>query len=157
MASFAGYSRDYQEQVGMGEALSRFFSNYAEFSGRSNRGEYWWAVLGLFLINIALTVVDRVLIGAETFEPLSTIWSFIVMIPNFALSVRRLHDIDRSGWWVLGPVVLWLIAGFALSTAIASGSAMALPVLLVIVAIGFTLVLLVWACQPGDPRPNRFG
>jgi uncharacterized membrane protein YhaH (DUF805 family) len=151
------HQHDYHAQVGMGEALSRYFSNYAEFTGRSNRGEFWWALLAVVLIGIGLTMADRVLLSGITWEPLSTLWSLVTLLPSLALAVRRLHDTDRSGWWVAGPTFLWFAAILALWSAIASGGGIGLTLLFVIASALFTVVLIVWYCQRGEPRPNRFG
>ncbi len=78
--------------------------NYAGFSGRARRKEYWFFVLINFLITIALAFVDGIV---GTFDPqtgfgaLSAIYSLAVFIPTFAVTVRRLHDTSRTGWWLL--------------------------------------------------------
>ncbi len=151
------YQQDYHEQVGMGEALSRYFSNYGEFTGRANRGEFWWAMLAVLLISLALTIVDRVMLSGIGWEPLSTLWSLATFLPSLSLAVRRLHDTDRSGWWVVGPTIFWLAALFALWAALSSGGEAGLTMFFVISALLFTIVLIVWYCQQGEPRPNRFG
>ena len=94
--------------VGFGEAVKLFFSNYVNFSARSTRSEYWYATLFGILISIPLSVIDS-LIGVQV---LSTLWFLAVLIPGIALSIRRLHDTGRSGWWLLinlislvGPIV----------------------------------------------------
>jgi uncharacterized membrane protein YhaH (DUF805 family) len=77
---------------------------YAVFSGRSRRSEYWYFILFYFIIYIALAFVDRV---AGTFDPksgiglLTAIFALALLIPSLSVSVRRLHDTDRSGWWLL--------------------------------------------------------
>ena len=78
--------------------------NYAGFSGRARRKEYWFFVLFNFLITIALLFVDGF---AGTFNPqtgfgaLSAIYGLAVFIPYLAVTVRRLHDTSRTGWWIL--------------------------------------------------------
>jgi len=77
---------------------------YAVFSGRSRRSEYWYFILFYFIIYIALAFVDRV---TGTFDPksgiglLTAIFALALLIPSLSVSVRRLHDTDRSGWWLL--------------------------------------------------------
>ncbi len=151
------YRHDYHQEVGMGEAFSRYFSNYGEFTGRANRGEFWWAVLSVLLIAVALMVVDRVMFPGLGWEPLSTLWSLATFLPSLSLAVRRLHDTDRSGWWLIGPFVLWFAACLALWAAVRSGGGTGLTVLLVIGSLLFSVVLIVWYCQQGHGRPNRFG
>ena len=93
------------------EALKK----YAVFSGRSRRKEYWFFVLFVVIISIVLNIIDG-LIGAYDRSMgaglLSTIFSLAILIPSIAVSVRRLHDIDRTGWWVLialVPLVGWIV------------------------------------------------
>lgn len=127
--AFAATGRDYHEQVGMGEAFRRFFRNYADFSGRSNRGEYWWATLANVLISIALSILDLVIFGQGNVAILSTVYSLAVLIPGIAIGVRRLHDTDRSGWWLL----------------------------LAFIPIVGAIILIVWFATRGENAPNRFG
>lgn len=75
---------------------------YADISGRARRKEYWMFVLANFLIAFALGVADGIL---GTAEVLSTLYSLGVFIPSVAVGVRRMHDTDHSGWWLLLPVV----------------------------------------------------
>ncbi len=89
---------------------------YADFSGRARRKEYWMFVLFNVLISVVLTIIDFMLgtysasIGIGL---LGGIYACAVLIPAIAVTVRRLHDTDRSGWWflivlipVIGPIVL---------------------------------------------------
>lgn len=77
---------------------------YAVFSGRARRAEYWYFALFYLLLYIALLIVD-VLTG--TFDLMtgyglcSGVFALAMLVPSLALAVRRLHDIDRSGWWLL--------------------------------------------------------
>ena len=99
-------------------------SAYAQFSGRASRSEYWWFFLFTLLAQSAATVVD-VAIGVDLFANLLTIAFFI---PNLALIARRLHDVGRSGWWVL--IVFTIIGAF---------------------------LLLYWLIRPGDTGANAHG
>jgi uncharacterized membrane protein YhaH (DUF805 family) len=77
---------------------------YAVFEGRAGRKEYWFFILFNILISMALGYVDWLTgnINPETgLGILSGIYALGVMIPGMAVSVRRLHDTDRSGWWLL--------------------------------------------------------
>jgi uncharacterized membrane protein YhaH (DUF805 family) len=99
--------------VTFGEAVSDGFSKYAMFRGRSSRSAYWWWTLFYVLILIGATIIDA---AAKTPVFSALAWlAFIV--PNLAVLVRRLHDTDRSGWWVLiglipfvGAIVLIVFA-----------------------------------------------
>jgi uncharacterized membrane protein YhaH (DUF805 family) len=101
-----------------GESIRTCFSKYAAFDGRASRSEYWWWFLFTFLSSLALGVVSQMVSG---------VFSLAVLLPGLAVGVRRLHDTDRSGWFLL----LWCI-----------------PV------IGW-IVMIVWAVQEGK-EPNRF-
>ncbi len=77
---------------------------YAEFNGRARRKEYWMFFLFSFIISIVLMIIDRI---TGTFSAhmgagmLGGLYGLATLIPGLAVTVRRLHDTDRSGWWVL--------------------------------------------------------
>ena len=75
-------------------------SKYAVFSGRARRSEYWYFVLFNILAVIGCTIIDIVL-GTVY---LSTIYQLIVIIPSIAVAVRRMHDLNKSGWYLLIPI-----------------------------------------------------
>ena len=103
---------------------------YAVFSGRSRRKEYWFFFLFNVIVSIVLAVVDMAILGSEDGAGiLSIVYALGVLIPSLAVSIRRLHDIDKSGWWLLIGLI---------------------P------AIG-GLVLLIFACMAGTQGDNRFG
>lgn len=78
-----------------------------DFSGRSQRAEYWYFLLFNLLIAFCLGLLEGLLGIAPDIEEsvLATIFQFIVLIPSIAVGVRRMHDIGNSGWWLLLPVV----------------------------------------------------
>ena len=88
---------------------------YADFSGRARRREYWVFVLFNLIISVVLSVCDVVLgtySAAASIGILSGIYTLAVLIPGIAVTVRRLHDTGRSGWWiliVLVPIVGWIV------------------------------------------------
>ena len=94
----------------------KVLKKYAEFGGRSRRKEYWFFVLFSTLISILLISIDSAtgtLRSPTGLGLLSGIYSLAVLIPSLAVSVRRLHDTSRTGWWLLlgivpliGPIVL---------------------------------------------------
>jgi uncharacterized membrane protein YhaH (DUF805 family) len=94
------------------------FRKYASFSGRARRAEYWWFTLFVALVIAGLTIVDTMIIGMESIEtygigPLGALFSLALLLPSLALTVRRLHDRDKSGWWILWAL-LPLIGGLIL-------------------------------------------
>lgn len=97
-------------------AIKLFFANYANFRGRSTRAEYWWAMLGIFVISCILSFLK--------WETLNGLFSLAVIIPNYAIMTRRFHDAGYSGWVVLALIFANIIAaalwGFALGSAVLS-------------------------------------
>ncbi len=82
---------------------------YAEFTGRSSRAEYWYFLLGWIvlsvLLGIILGVVDSVLgLGSYKVNIVIVIFNLALIIPYFAVSIRRMHDVDKSGWFLLIPI-----------------------------------------------------
>lgn len=96
--------------VTFGAAIRLFFSNYANFHGRSRRSEYWYIVLFMSLVSAVLGFLsdDRSSLGYA----LSTLWGLATLIPGIALAVRRMHDVGKSGLyllWSLLPLAGWII------------------------------------------------
>ncbi|WP_421269923.1 DUF805 domain-containing protein [Aeromonas veronii] len=100
---------------------------YAAFSGRARRTEYWMFVLCNVIVMLLLGMVDK-LIGGDN-ELISSIYSLAVLLPSLAVAARRLHDTDRSAWWLL----------------------------LGLIPIIGTLVLIYFMVCNGQQGPNRFG
>ncbi|BCA58848.1 DUF805 domain-containing protein [Sphingomonas sp. HMP6] len=151
---------------------------YAEFSGRSRRKEYWMWILFLILANIVLSILDAVLgLGGSATTTtssapgamgaagnlsgglLSGVFSLAVLVPNITVAVRRLHDTDRSGWWILLPIVPLVLAfgGVFAGAAAASVSSMMFAGVAFLGVFISGLLLLVWYCTEGTRGPNRFG
>ena len=108
------------------------YKKYAVFSGRARRKEYWFFTLFVTISFILLAIVDGI---TGTLDPMSgvglttVIFALGSILPSIAVSVRRLHDTDRSGWWFLISLIP-LIGG---------------------------IVLLVFCCLDSSPGQNRFG
>jgi uncharacterized membrane protein YhaH (DUF805 family) len=89
--------------------------NYAGFSGRARRMEYWMFALVNLIIAIVLALVDRMTGTANPITGMGVLgglYALAVLIPSIAVAVRRLHDTDRSGWWLLiglVPVIGWIV------------------------------------------------
>ena len=104
---------------------------YAVVNGRCPRKTFWLFFLFSTLFSLACSAVDE-LLGLKVFSDqglLSLIYSVVLLIPSVAVGVRRLHDLDRSGWWLL---------------------------IMLIPLLG-TLLLLIYFCLRGTVGPNRFG
>lgn len=83
--------------------LISMFTNYAKFSGRTGKREFWITILGLIIINIIINILAKVLGDIGT--AVSAIWSLAILIPELALEVRRLHDTNKSGWYLLMSLI----------------------------------------------------
>lgn len=120
------------------DAIKSGYQNYAIFSGRSTRSAFWWWTLFQVIASIAIGLIfgsghmvrDGVTMNMNYEGGLvSNLWSLANLLPAIAVAVRRLHDIDKSGWWlfiVLIPLVGWIF-------------------------------LIVWYCTKGTLGANRFG
>jgi uncharacterized membrane protein YhaH (DUF805 family) len=108
------------------------WKKYADFSGRARRKEYWMFVLGYFIMAIIANIVDSVLgmsgMVGGVYGPLTALLLLAVIVPGIAAGIRRLHDQDKSGWFML----LGLI-----------------PIA--------NIVLLVFFCLEGTKGPNQYG
>ena len=93
---------------------------YAEFRGRASRAEYWWFILADAMLMVVFLVLGQ--------ASLLIVFAFVVFVPNLSVTVRRLHDTNRSGWWLL----------------------------LSAVPAGPLLLLFFW-CQRGHVEENRYG
>ncbi len=107
---------------------------FAKFDGRAGRSEFWWYYLANIVINLVLTILMVIgfnLAGALGVLVLLVLIAFwvVIIVPTVALAIRRLHDTDKSGWW--------LLIGF--------------------VPIVGTIVLLVFYIMEGTSGPNNFG
>ncbi|MBO4265736.1 MAG: DUF805 domain-containing protein [Lachnospiraceae bacterium] len=80
------------------DAIKSVFTQYVGFSGRARRSEYWYWTLCNCIISGVLSGLAR---NGGFFTVLSVIWSLAVLLPGLAVCVRRLHDIGKSGWWLL--------------------------------------------------------
>lgn len=75
--------------------------NFANFSGRARREEYWYYSLAVFVVSAILSVLSKAGTVGVIFSIVSFLFSLCILIPGIAVSVRRLHDTGRSGWWLL--------------------------------------------------------
>ena len=106
------------------------FKKYADFSGRALRSEMWFFALFVTLGCIVATIIDIMILGysIEVNGPMYLIFSVAVFIPSIAATARRLHDVNRSGWWQLIELTI----------------------------IGILLIL-VWNVTEGEKKKNKYG
>ena len=145
------------------EAVSSVFRNYVNFNGRAQRSEFWWFVLFALISQIILNMIPFV----------GGIYSLVLLLPSLAVTARRLHDTDRTAWWmllylipVLGLIVLTVvfIAMVGISaldswetTEVEWGVLAILTVIWIIVSFVSWMALLVFQVLPGTVGPNRYG
>lgn len=95
------------QYVGFVDAVKLFFSNYTNFKGRSTRSEFWWWMLATVIIGIVLNILGAL---ASPFKIIMGLYSLGILVPSVALYIRRMHDVGKSGFWVL--INLVPIVGF---------------------------------------------
>lgn len=151
---------------------------YAEFSGRSRRMEYWMWTLFQILLYAAVMVLMMVLVGgaAMSGDPgglmaagggaviimgLYFLAQLVFFIPSIAVSVRRLHDTNRSGWWLLAPVAPYILVFVSLGAAASSpenmGSAGVIGLVGMLAVFGLAITLLVFMFLDGTKGTNKYG
>tara|TARA_Y100000992_G_C20842653_1_gene294473 strand:- start:40 stop:405 length:366 start_codon:yes stop_codon:yes gene_type:complete len=111
-------------------SIKTCFNKYAIFEGRASRSEFWWFVLFGFIGGIIAWIIDVMIFGysAEASGPVNLIFSIILILPSLSVGARRLHDVDKTGWWQL----LW------------------------ITFVGGILVI-VWQATMGENKKNKYG
>lgn len=107
------------------DAMRRYF----DFSGRATRTQFWLFSLTVLVLGIAAIVLDTALLGASKPSLFTWLVYFPHLIPSIAVTIRRLHDSDKSGWWILLGIV---------------------P------RVG-VVALIVFGCMPSSSGRNRFG
>jgi uncharacterized membrane protein YhaH (DUF805 family) len=90
------------------EAVKKAFSNYANFNGRARRSEYWWFFLFNLIVSIVLMFVDTSM--GSTAGMLGNIYTLGTLVPSIAVGVRRMHDVGKSGWYLLIPIYNIILA-----------------------------------------------
>lgn len=90
-----------------GQSISVCFSKYFDFSGRASRPEFWWFFLFLCIVGLGAALL------VSQSRAVSSVVHLVLIIPTYAVGARRLHDVNRSGWWqLLGCTVIGLIPLF---------------------------------------------
>jgi uncharacterized membrane protein YhaH (DUF805 family) len=115
--------------MNFGQAIATGFGKYVTFSGRAYRTEYWLWVLFTVIGGLATGILDKAIFpDVATGSPLNGIFELVTFLPSLAINVRRLHDVNRSGWWLL--IVFTIIGVF---------------------------LLIYWDCKRGTAGPNSYG
>jgi uncharacterized membrane protein YhaH (DUF805 family) len=109
-------------------AITNGFQNYATFTGRASRSEYWYWVLFNVIVSALTTLIDIFVFPSSEISPVNSVAMLALLLPSIAVLARRVHDIDRTAWWLL--LLLTVIGG---------------------------LVLLYWAFVKGTDGPNQYG
>ena len=112
-------------------SIKTCFNKYATFSGRASRSEYWFFILFGVLGGIVTLIIDVMILDysiESEYTPINLIFSLILIIPSIAVACRRLHDVNKSGWWQL--IWLTIIGG---------------------------ILLFIWYVKEGEKKINRFG
>ena len=146
---FATYG--YRPQMEFGESIKVCFNKFADFTGRARRSEYWWFYLFAQLV------------GSVT----CGIGSLVCFIPMMAVTVRRLHDTGRSGWWYFLPLIVMLvgmcifiplvIAGDINKNDWMAGTGAIIYLVSLLVVLAISIVLLVFCCQDSHRDENKYG
>ena len=115
------------------ESIVNVFQNYANFSGRARRSEYWYFTLFIFLVSAVLSGLNAAVFGTDAqmtiFTVIQSLFSLATLIPSIAVTVRRLHDIGKSGWFYF----------------------------LILIPVVGSIILLVWECKDSEPGTNVYG
>jgi uncharacterized membrane protein YhaH (DUF805 family) len=105
------------DEMSFTESVKTCFAKYATFTGRATRSEYWWFGVFYFLVMMFLVIIIGLFaqseLAAYIIMALSAVTSLALVIPSYAVGVRRLHDIGKSGWWMLVAFIPY-IGGFVL-------------------------------------------
>jgi len=136
---------------------------YADFSGRAPRAEYWWYTLAMVIVLVVLTIIEsltglrRMVFGM--YGPLTVLLWLATIVPGFAVTVRRLHDTNRSAWWLLLLVPYLLVIVASIAAVRSGGGLMALGAVGILSLVGMVgaIVLIVFMCLPSTPGDNRYG
>lgn len=164
-------------QMGFVEAIKTvLIEKYCCFKGRARRSEFWNWTLAYVLLSVVLSVFNTFMMfsrleALDLDDPFSIYKSpgYIVIalvglalfLPNLGVTIRRLHDTGRSGWWVWVPVIAYFpMLWAALSVQTNPGSAMgmlAIMLLCGLVMLVIGIIILVWLCQDSEPQENEYG
>lgn len=138
------------------DAVKVCYHKFFTITGRACRSEYWWFVLFVFIAHLVLSFCAVFPVIGEL---AGGVGSLLVLIPFITVSIRRMHDLDKSGLWLLFPAFLIVIAIFlvlygALATA---GILFFLGIVLILASAVSVIIIALLMAQPGTYGQNRFG
>ena len=116
--------------VSFAESIGTCFSKYGVANGRASRSEYWWFQLFLLIIGTVGGIADIIIFETIYGEkgPINIVLMLATILPSICVAVRRLHDVNRSGWWMF----------------------------IALTCVGI-IPLIIWVCSKGTDGPNDFG
>ena len=126
-----------------------FLKKYCDFKGRASRSEFWWFSMSVVGISTISNLIFQYILSPQIMVWASLTVSLIFMLPNLAVTVRRLHDRNLRGWWLLAPIAASLMGQpqQTSTTALITGMLM----------LSMCLCFLVILALPGSTGDNRFG
>lgn len=130
---------------------------YAVFNGRARRKEYWYFILFNFIISLIFALINEISIYIDF---LSSVYSVIILTPNVAVTVRRLHDTDHTGWWVLLiviPAIGWVIFYFIAQYYLMLDLFYLGMMIFSIISLISWIILTIFTVQDSSPGENRYG
>ena len=150
--------------MSFGDAIGECFFNYANFKDRAARAEYWWWVLFATIVLLIALALDFLIFRNWSVGPFYVVFGLASLLPGFSVTVRRLHDTGRSGWWLAIPVVLAVaVSVITIAGVITHGNEQPSMGLLLVIGLLFILLLassillLVWMALPSVPGNNAYG
>ncbi|PHR58602.1 MAG: DUF805 domain-containing protein [Robiginitomaculum sp.] len=145
------------------ESVKTCFKKYVVFRGRASRSEFWWFTLFTSIASLALSFIETVVFSDTlgNIEPFGAVFSLATILPTIAVGARRLHDVNRSGWWQLFPIVPGILMGVFMVSGQLGGESNGLwfigaVVAGLCVAVVFILII-VWFAKVGTKGINRYG
>jgi len=151
-------------------AIKTCFQKYFDFSGRARRSEYWWFILFTIILSVVTAIMAGLIFGWETTDstgPFNAITSLAVFFPPLAVGFRRLHDTNRSGWWlgawylaIIAFAIIILFIAFTSAVAAETGMAIFIGLLAIVFLLGlfaWGIALIVFYCSDSDQGDNKYG
>ena len=132
--------------------------NYANFKGRARRKEYWMFALINILMGYAMTLLDYLTVGLlGSLGVFSLIYGLAMIVPNFAVTVRRLHDVGKSGWFMLWGIVPGILVFMAAVLSFSVNGGYAFMGFFGILTLGGFIYLFVLTVTEGEEGKNEYG